>query len=366
MIALRTCWPCLALTCLLTLKEVDAQAPGNDECAGAFTLAEGEIFTGSTQYATHDTNLPCIGVVYKGVWFNYTPLVSGTATVSYTTYDASLRMEIVRGDCGELVPVACGDTPNTGYVTLSLKFTCVSGVTYHVAAGSMASNGVVGFTMAASARSHPHATVTVVPSPAHAGAALGGGTYRTGSNVVLTAVPAGGWLFSAWNDGGTANPRAATVPPTNITYTALFTQKMVVVTALPNTPAGGTVSGGGPFRCGSPVLLSATPSNQYLFAGWNDGDTANPRSLVAPNDSAAYTANFIRWSTNVLDVTSISQADGAMTWSSTSGFVYDVQWSGDLASNGWSGDWRTMTGIVATGPVTSVKMPLFFRIAQRP
>ena len=71
---------------------------------------------------------------------------------------------------------------------------------------------------------------------------------------------------------------------------ALTLQMTISVAA--NPVAGGTVTGGGFAAFGSPVVLTATPSNGWLFASWSDGSTNNPHSITAPQTNITYTANF--------------------------------------------------------------------------
>jgi len=65
------------------------------------------------------------------------------------------------------------------------------------------------------------------------------------------------------------------------------------ISVLANPPQGGTVTGGGTFAVGSQVQISATVTNSfYTFAGWNDGNTANPRTITVPSGGVTYTADF--------------------------------------------------------------------------
>jgi hypothetical protein len=56
-------------------------------------------------------------------------------------------------------------------------------------------------------------------------------------------------------------------------------------------------------------------------------------------------------------------SNGILEWSSTPGSVYDVEWSGDLAT--WHSDWSPMTGVQATGTSTQKPIPRFFRVKRR-
>ena len=69
----------------------------------------------------------------------------------------------------------------------------------------------------------------------------------------------------------------------NITATGSG-QVLVEGKAVPQTYAG-------KFFAGVAMELTAQPTNGGVFAGWSDGEMANPR-LVAPEDGATYTAVF--------------------------------------------------------------------------
>jgi hypothetical protein len=65
--------------------------------------------------------------------------------------------------------------------------------------------------------------LTVTANPTQGGTVTGSGTYWADANVQLAATAANGWWFLGWSDGATNNPYSITVPPTNCTYTAYFT-----------------------------------------------------------------------------------------------------------------------------------------------
>jgi len=82
------------------------------------------------------------------------------------------------------------------------------------------------------------AVVTVAANPAQGGTVTGGGVLAVGTNVPISASANSGWTFTGWSDGGNQS-HSITVPATNTTYTANFTQNPTVA---PPTiaPAGGT------------------------------------------------------------------------------------------------------------------------------
>ena len=154
------------------------------------------------------------------------------------------------------------------------------------------------------------ATITVLASPTNGGSVTGGGTYLSGTNITLRAMASNSWLFTSWNTGATNNPYTITVPTTNITYTANFAATATVsVVASPSNH--GSVQGGGTFFVGSNVTLTATASNGWLLAHWNDGNTSTTRTITVPPTNITYTATF--GSSVVVTVQSASNLFGTVT-----------------------------------------------------
>ena len=83
------------------------------------------------------------------------------------------------------------------------------------------------------------------------------------------------------------------MPAENVTVTAIFTLHYfnVTVNVSDDTPWG-TVTGGGSFVYGSTDTLTATANDQYIFVGWSDFNTDNPRVITVTSDSVL-TAYFI-------------------------------------------------------------------------
>ena len=92
---------------------------------------------------------------------------------------------------------------------------------------------------------------------------------------------------------------------------------------------GGTVSGAGSYPVGSQAILSATASNGWVFTGWSDGNSQNPRTITVPSGGASFTADFAQ--TGSLQVT-LSPAEAVSA---------GAQWRVD------SGAWRNSAATVA-------------------
>ena len=131
-------------------------------------------------------------------------------------------------------------------------------------------------------------TVTVTCDPQY-GQVSGGGTYKDGSEVTITATANTGYAFTQWSDGNKDNPRKVTVTA-DVTYTAEFALQTYVVSATCD-PQQGQVTGGGTYPYGSEVTLTAVPNEGYAFTQWSDGNKDNPRKVTVTAD-ATYTAEF--------------------------------------------------------------------------
>ena len=124
-------------------------------------------------------------------------------------------------------------------------------------------------------------TVTVTCDPQY-GQVSGGGTYKDGSEVTITATANTGYAFTQWSDGNKDNPRKVTVTA-DATYTAEFALQTYVVSVTCDSQQG-QVTGGGTYPYGSEVTLTATPNNGYEFKQWSDGSIANPYSFSVEKD----------------------------------------------------------------------------------
>ena len=134
-------------------------------------------------------------------------------------------------------------------------------------------------------------TLTVTPNYPLLGQTFGSGTYPAGSSVEIAAYPSEYAVFVQWNDGNTQNPRTVVVN-SKVEYIAEFrAANHYVITVESANPSMGEAYGGGTFFEGAVTEISAIPYAGYVFTGWNDGNTQNPRTITVTGN-ATYTANF--------------------------------------------------------------------------
>ena len=105
----------------------------------------------------------------------------------------------------------------------------------------------------------------------------------------LTAIANNGYEFTGWSDGNTENPRTVTIT-SDTTFMAIFaeteTTPTITVTVNDATMGSATYT-----MDGNTAVLTATANEGYVFTGWNDGNTENPRTVTVTSDTA-FTAIF--------------------------------------------------------------------------
>ncbi len=96
--------------------------------------------------------------------------------------------------------------------------------------------------------------------------------------------------FVRWSDGNENNPRVF-YADRDSSFTAIFMQNTAYLTIHSSDSTMGNVSGTGLYAYRQNVTISATPNTNYHFLQWSDGNTDNPRIILATQDSV-FTALF--------------------------------------------------------------------------
>ena len=152
--------------------------------------------------------------------------------------------------------------------------------------------------------------VLISPSCDGMGNVAGGGIFVHNSQTTISATANPGYHFIGWGDNNNDNPRLITVSSSR-SYTASFDSNQYTLTVLANNDEMGSVTGSGTYNYLHNVTMTPTANNHYKFAGWEDGNTNNPRTISLTED-ATYIANFEPMNYTV-NVTSSNNAHGTVT-----------------------------------------------------
>ncbi len=110
--------------------------------------------------------------------------------------------------------------------------------------------------------------------PSNGGTVTGDGDYQYGDSVTVTAIANVGYDFVGWLFGNDTvsfdSVYTFIMPHNNLGLTAAFRIQTFIITALPNNPDYGNVSGGGVFNYGDSAYLIATPNPYYNFIVWTE------------------------------------------------------------------------------------------------
>ena len=116
----------------------------------------------------------------------------------------------------------------------------------------------------------------------------------------------GRYLFTTWSDSVTSNPRWVNLSAP-ASYTADFTTQYQLTIAVSPSGAGTASPASGKYHnAGTPVALSATAGDGYVFQNWSTtsgGNLTNPTNAttatVSLSGPATVTANFGELSTSL-------------------------------------------------------------------
>ncbi len=139
-------------------------------------------------------------------------------------------------------------------------------------------------------------TVELYADPPEGGTVSGGGSYKLGEEVTVTAEPAEGFDFSGWTETG-----VPVWPDLEYTFTVnsdrILTANFQVRQYTLSYSAGENGSVEGEMlqvvdHGGSGTAVDAVPDRGYLFAGWSDGRMDNPRTDTDVTGDVVVSAEF--------------------------------------------------------------------------
>lgn len=119
-------------------------------------------------------------------------------------------------------------------------------------------------------------TIRTISSPTAGGSTSGGGTYRVGSSVTLTATSNSGYLFLNWTKDGKVvsnNSTYSFIASEDARYVAVFEEvsRKFTITTSAFPVGGGVTSGDGRYSRGEPVTIRAVANPGYKFHVWKKG-----------------------------------------------------------------------------------------------
>ena len=104
--------------------------------------------------------------------------------------------------------------------------------------------------------------------------------------------PNSDWLSADGTNWDHLNNVAPTLPYSWLIQCVTSHEVLYTVNVLSGNTSMGTVSGGGTFPYGASVSIEAQPYDGYRFVRWDDGNTANPRTVTVTGN-ATYVAQFV-------------------------------------------------------------------------
>ncbi len=170
------------------------------------------------------------------------------------------------------------------------------------------------------------------------GSAKGGGTYREGLPVTLTATPGGGYQFAGWQD--VANGQIVSTEAVytftanaNRSLTACFSEiPEPVIPAYRVTVSasvGGSANGGGTYKQREMVALQAVADEGYKFVGWQE---AGRTDFVSQEANYSFEATADRALTALFELLPVTDPDQPTP--SAPAVKYSVRLSAEPAEGG--------------------------------
>ena len=166
--------------------------------------------------------------------------------------------------------------------------------------------------------------VSVSTADASLGSVSGGGTYKTGASVTVTATPATDCVFESWTKDGnvvSSDPNYTFTVTENVTLVANFRQIETYTVSVQSSNTGyGTVSGGGSYKEGVSVTVKAEAETDCVFVNWTvDGREVSKDAeyRFTPITGVILTANFRKLENYTVTAVSSDDTKGSVTGGGT-------------------------------------------------
>lgn len=247
-------------------------------------------------------------LIKGGGYFTNTEKISGMKNITLTKTNSSSSLKVYWSETKTFDETKSATYDTTSALSFTCDFTGYSPNYIKVLAlgtgNSAITSGKITFSCA-----NQYPTLTLTADHSTMGSVTGGGVYKIGSNITITATPNTGYQFVGWYNGSTLLSTEAsytfTMPECvdNYDVEGRFVANSYNVVLSSEDETKGTVSGSGTYDYASTVSISATAESGYSFAGWYNGTTLvssdNPYSFTMPNNSLDYIAKFSANSYNV-------------------------------------------------------------------
>ena len=208
-----------------------------------------------------------------------------------------------------------------------------------------------------------------------------GGTYDTGSAVVITATADDGYTFSGWEGSDSSDAVLNLTMTANLSLKANFTQNAVdpiQYTLTVSAGTGGSVSSsGGTYDEGTEVTITAIANNGYTFSSWVGNVSAQTSVTITINADVTLTANFTQTISSSIDdfemvypavVKGIAQSEFESIFSSASALMSSrpatiltiVYPLGDFIRDGgdWEGGFNTFETVLNATEISAIRASL--------
>ncbi len=142
-------------------------------------------------------------------------------------------------------------------------------------------------------------TIAASANPSNGGVVSGHGIYELNHVANLSAIPATGYSFVNWTEGGTvvsSNANYSFPVTEDRTLVANFAPQTYTIYASVQPAGSGTINGAGTYNHGQTAVLSATPLPNYSFVSWTENGNVvsmNATYSFQVNSNRDLVANFI-------------------------------------------------------------------------
>ena len=162
-------------------------------------------------------------------------------------------------------------------------------------------------------------TVGIIVSPSNAGTTIPSPSslhlVTRGKTETVEAVPADGYEFDRWSDGG-AQKHTVTWSYSGQSLTAYFVKKQddarYTLTLLSSPSSAGFTSGGGSYGENAKAYVSAEPNGGFRFVRWSDGGAQ--KHYVTMNGNKTLTAYFEAYSVTGDEIFSGTELTSTAYW----------------------------------------------------